>query len=77
MELKMDRFTFSYEYEDYMLDIVITPDTYELWIYQESYGVKLFIIGVSKDSITLERFKDYAEENVEDFIEYFVNDFEI
>lgn len=77
MELKTDRFTLSYEYEDYMLDIVITPDNYELWIYQESYGVKLFIIGVQKDSITLEEFKDYAEENVEDFIEYFVNDFEI
>lgn len=60
--------TDTYTYNDYMIDIVITPDDFEGWIYKKSAGLKMLMFGCPKKQQDYNEFITLIENNIEEYI---------
>lgn len=74
--------TITLEYnEDYLVDIVITPDEFEAWLYKKGYAIKDMMFGVCRQQVgyeeTLENFIDMVESNLicQNYIEHYEEDY--
>lgn len=59
--------TKTYEYGDYLVDIVTTDTDYESWIQAKGYGTKHIMFGMPKEQQSLEEFMNIVEANIEDY----------
>ena len=68
----------TYEYEIKLcIDIVETPDSFEAWIYDKTYGIKELMWGEPKNNMrfnkpytqTFEEFKKLVSANIKNYIE--------
>lgn len=59
--------TKTYEYGDYIIDIVITDTTYESWICAKGYGTKHIMFGMPKEQQSLDEYIGIVEANIEDY----------
>lgn len=70
--------TRTYKYDsNYYVDIVERNDFYEAYIYDSNIGFKSFMFGMLKSEISYESFLDAVFDNIDEFIESYLNDLEI
>ncbi len=70
--------TRTYEYDsNYYVDIVERNDWYEAYIYDSNIGFKSFMFGMLKSEISYESFLDAVLDNIDEYIESYLNDLEI
>ena len=49
------------------IDIVVSEDTFEAWIYHSGYGIKELMFGIEKKTSTYQAFCDMVETNFEEY----------
>ena len=70
--------TRTYEYDsNYYVDIVERNDLYEAYIYDSNIGFKSFMFGMLKSENSYENFLDTVFDNIDEFVESYLNDLEI
>lgn len=66
--------TFGYD-DGFRMDIVITENNYEGWIYHKDYGVKKFMFGLPKFQQTYDEALEIFSYNVDEYIESYIEEY--
>lgn len=54
--------------DQFLVDVVTTPEEYEAYIYNTEYGNKMFMYGLLKNTNSYEDVLKIVESNVEEYI---------
>lgn len=74
MELNYKFKTFGYD-NGFRMDVVITENNYEGWIYHKDYGVKELMFGLPKFQQTYDEALEIFSYNVDEYIESYIEDY--
>ena len=74
MELNYKFKTFGYD-DGFRMDIVITENNYEGWIYHKDYGVKKLMFGLPKSQQTYDEALEIFSYNVDEYIESYIEEY--
>ena len=74
-EIKND-FIKKYQYEDYVIYIKETADSYEYYLQNEKYGIISLCYGVDKEKNTLEELLEICGDNIDIDIEFYKQQYE-
>lgn len=67
--------TYTCEYDDFMVDIVVTDSVVESWIYREEIGIKFYMIGAPIEQCSMDEFIEVVEGNLEVFKDIYNEEF--
>lgn len=76
--------TLTYKYKGgFMVDIIVTKDEFEAWIYHKNYGIKMLMWGEPKKNFrfgkpytqTFNDFKELVEFNIDEYAESYAEEY--
>lgn len=59
----------------FRMDVVITSDCYEAWIYHESIGIKVLMFGLPKDQQTYKKAVEIMKDNFTGYISDYTDEY--
>ena len=63
----------TYKYNDIMVELVETDETYEVWIYGQDQSYKSYVYGIPVDDRSLSDFRGFLELVEQNIDEYIIN----
>lgn len=66
----------KYSYEDYVVYIKENLNVYECYLQNENYGTINCMFGLSKEQVNLKQLIDIINDNLQQEIEYYKQEFE-
>lgn len=59
----------------FYVEIWVKPMEFDAWLSHAKYGVKSYMFGSPVDNTSFEEFKDMVEANIDEYIEYYENEY--